>query len=111
MKRDANVYFEDILESIERIEEYTANKTKEDFIKDIQLQDAVIRRFAVIGEAIKNIPQEVKDQNPEIHWREIAAMRNILVHEYFGVALHRVWSTIKEDLPDLKNKIKNISEK
>lgn len=109
MKREADVYLEDILESIERIEGYILNKTKEDFIKDFLLQDAVIRRFAVIGEAINHIPQEIKTAHPEISWREISAMRNILIHEYFGVALSRLWIAIIEELPELKKNIKKLS--
>lgn len=110
MKRDVRVYLDDILESIEKIEGYTKNVSKEEFNKNYQLQDAVLRRIAIIGEAVKSIPQDLKDKHPEIPWREISGMRDILIHEYFGVMLERVWNTIKKDLLKLKDKIKRLIE-
>ena len=110
MKRDIWVYLDDIFESIERIEEYIKGKSKDDFVKDVLLQDAIIRRFAIIGEAIKQIPKDVKSQHPEINWREIAAMRNILIHEYFGIAFDRLWKAIVEDMPVFRDRMKNLSK-
>lgn len=66
MKRDVRVYIEDILESIEKIEHYTESITEEDFYRDTQIQDAVLRRLEIIGEAVKNVPQEFKDKYQEI---------------------------------------------
>ena len=110
MKRDLKVYVDDILESIEKIENYIHNVGEEDFSKNHQLQDAVLRRIAVIGEAVKHIPQDVKNRHPEIPWKEISGMRDILIHEYFGVMLHRVWSTLKKDLPKFKDEMKVLSD-
>ena len=95
MRKDAKTFVEHILECIELIEKYTRNKTKQDFLDSIQLQDAVIRRLEVIGEAVKSIPDEVKKRYPEIPWREIAGMRDVLIHEYFSVDLELTWETIK----------------
>ena len=109
MKRDYKVYLDDILESIEKIEDYAQGKNWSDFAKDTELQDAVLRSLEIIGEAVKHIPDEVKEKHSEVEWKKIAGARDIFVHEYFGVSLERIWDTVLKDLPKLKEQIKGLS--
>ncbi len=110
MKRDVRVYIEDVLESISAIEEYTQTLTEEEFYNNRQVQDAVLRRFEIIGEAVKNIDKNFKGKYPDIPWKSIAGMRDVLIHEYFGVNLKRVWNVIKTDVPILKQEFLRMRE-
>lgn len=108
MKKDPLIFIEHIVESIELLGKYLAHVSKERFLKSAQLQDAVIRRVEIIGEAVKNISKLVKDNYPEIPWRQISAMRNILIHEYFAVNLDIAWDTVKIDMPKLKRQLQKL---
>jgi uncharacterized protein with HEPN domain len=108
MKKDAKVFVEHILDSIKKIKEFTRGISKKKFEKDIKLQDALIRRIEIIGEAVKNLPVNFKDKYTEIPWTEIAGMRDKLMHHYFGIDLNTVWKTLKEDMPELEKVIEKI---
>ena len=99
MSRSDEVYLQDILESIEIILTYTEDKTEYEFVNDQMLQDAVTRRFEIIGEASTKISESIKDKNPGVQWRLMKGMRNKLIHEYFGVSAITIYSTVKLDLP------------
>jgi len=102
MKRDYVMFIEDILEAISKIEKYVENYTYVDFAGDAKTVDAVLMNFAILGEAVKHIPEEVKQRYPDVPWKKMAGMRDKLVHEYFGVQLDVIWETIKKDLPQVK---------
>jgi len=110
MTRDMRLYIQDILESMEAIEEYVQSTTEEQFYRNRQVQDAVLRRLEIIGEAVKNLDEDFRNRYPEIPWKKVAGLRDVLIHEYFGVSLKRVWRVIKIDLVDLKLQISRIWE-
>jgi len=102
MKREFGDYIQDIVDATSKGMRFVEDMKYEDFIHDDKTVFAVIRAIEVIGEAAKNIPDDVKDKYPEIPWREMAGMRNKLIHAYFGVDIKRVWKAIKEEIPPLK---------
>ena len=108
MIRDPQLYFDDILQAIQKIESFISGVSLVDFRKDVKTQDAVIRNFEIIGEAAKNIPEEIKSKFPEVSWRSAGDMRDFLIHEYPNVVVDIVWRTAKDDLPDLKKRINFI---
>ncbi|WP_299289924.1 DUF86 domain-containing protein [uncultured Mucilaginibacter sp.] len=108
MSRSDLVYVHDIIESIGIIVDYVEGKTEDDLINNIMLQDAVIRRFGIIGEASSKISKQFKVQHPDIPWRLIKAMRNKLIHEYFGISAKTIFATVKTDLPVLKEQLQNL---
>ncbi len=111
MKKEPLIFIEHIMDAIENIESYMKNVSKEMFSRNIQLQDAVVRRIEIIGEAVKNLSRDFTNKHQNIPWRDIAGMRDKLMHRYFGVDLEVVWKTVKEDIPELKKTIGQILNK
>ncbi len=110
MKKDLNIFLNDILEAIKLIETYLENKTKKDFLESIQLQDSVIRRLEIIGEAVKSIPIKIRESYPKILWKDFAGLRDVLIHRYAEIDLILTWETIKKDLPQLRDLIIKIKK-
>jgi len=106
--KDVKVFLEHILESINLISAYVSQLSKDDFLDSHQVQDAVIRRLEIIGEAVKNLPLGFRKRHAEVPWRQIAGMRDVLIHGYFGVDLELTWKVVREDLPELEQKIARI---
>ncbi len=108
MKKDFSIYLEDIIKSISHIEKYTQNVSFKHFEEDIYMQDATIRRFQIIGEAVKRIPEDFKQTHSNIPWKLATGMRDVLIHNYNEVNLDRLWKTIIEDLPPFKKYIEEL---
>lgn len=102
MSRSIELYLDDILESIEKIQRYTANMSKATFVADERTFDAVAHNLQIIGEAVKNIPIEIRSLYPEIEWRKIAGLRDILAHAYFSIDDEIIWDVVQSKLTPLQ---------
>ncbi|MCX6666236.1 MAG: DUF86 domain-containing protein [Euryarchaeota archaeon] len=111
MPRDSKVFLKDILQAIERIEEYAGDFSFEDFCDNHLVQDGVVRNLEIIGEAVKHLPKEIEKKHPQVEWRKIAGLRDILIHAYFGVDRDIVWDVIVHKIPELKKQVSLILKK
>jgi len=108
--RNYKLYLKDILKAMEAIEGFVEGMEFEDFKRDDKTSSAVIRKFEIIGEAAKNIPETIKQKYSIVPWREMAGMRDKLIHFYFGIKYELVWRTIKDVIPQIKPLIRKILE-
>lgn len=111
MKKNPAVFLKHILESIEWIEKDTKDFSEETFDANVPMQDAVVRRLEIIGEAVRNMSEDLKNEYTTVPWQDISDMRNELIHHYFGVDLHTVWKVVQNDLPPFKEQIEDILKK
>ena len=109
--RDYKLYLDDMLEAATRIEKYTKGFSLEKLKKDNLTIDGVVRNLEIIGEAVKNIPSNIKDKCPAIEWKKIAGLRDILAHEYYGIDLEILWDIIENKLPALKKELARLIKK
>ncbi|MBN1114241.1 MAG: DUF86 domain-containing protein [Oligoflexia bacterium] len=107
--RDYNLYIKDIINSVDSINSFIAGMDFHDFINDDKTFSAVIRKLEIIGEASKKIPAHIKKKIDNIPWKKVAGMRDVLIHDYFGVDDKLVWETIKNDLNILISELKKLN--
>lgn len=110
MKKDPVIFLLHILESVELVEKYLSGIEEKEFLKSLILQDSVARRLEIIGEAVAHLTPGFRKKYVKVDWKTIKNMRNLLIHEYFGVNLKVVWNTAKYDLPKLRREIEKIVE-
>ena len=108
MPRDYKVYLDDILEAATKIRDYTKGLTLEGLKGDAKTLDAVVRNLEIIGEAAKKVPEEIRRGCPDVEWKRIAGLRDMLIHEYFGIDVNIVWDIIRNRLSPLERQIKKI---
>src|SRR4030066_2480368 len=106
--RNDLAYLRHIADAISDIKRFMKNVTKEEFLENREKQYAVLRALEIIGEATKNLSKEMKAEHSEIQWKDIAGMRDKLIHEYFGVNLNLVWETVKKNIPELEKQISEM---
>lgn len=111
VKREFILYLEDMLQSMERINEYLGDLDFRKFKINYLVVDAIIRNFEIIGEASKNIPNDIQKKYPKIPWRKMVGLRNLIAHEYFGIDYEMIWEIAKNNLPQNRNDLKIMIEK
>ncbi len=110
MPRDYRVFLDDILEAVTKVPEYTAGFSDEQFFADRKTVEAVVWNLQIIGEAAKKVPEEIRSRYPDLPWRDMAGLQDIIVHQYFGIKLDVIWKIVQNDVPVLGNGIRGILE-
>ena len=108
MSRSAKILLGDILEAAGLLAKYTSGLTLDEFAENIEKQDSVARRLEIIGEAVKGLPQDLRDRYPEVPWRDITGARDVLVHEYFRIDIGLAWDMVQKDIPKLAAQVERV---
>jgi len=107
-KRHYSLFFEDTIDAMNKIESYIKDLDYDSFSQNNMIIDAVVRNLEIIGEAIKNIPDNIIDKYPDIPWKRMIGLRNIVIHAYFGIDLENIWKIITDNIPEVKPEIVKI---
>lgn len=110
MSRETDLYLDDIIDAVENILAYTSGIDYDDFISNRMCIDAVIKNLLVIGEAVKKIPEDIKSEHPSVDWRNIAGLRDVLIHAYFRIDNDLIWDIIQNKLKNLRDEVLKIYE-
>ncbi|MBS4218318.1 DUF86 domain-containing protein [Bacillus sp. FJAT-49711] len=108
MQREPRVFLEDILSASVKVEKFTKGLVYDDFIDNDLIADAVIKNILVIGEATKNIPVEIRKMNPQVEWRKMAGMRDMMIHGYFTINYRIVWDVVQNKIPILRQQVEEL---
>lgn len=108
MHREPKVFLEDIIFASNKVLKYTKGLSYDDLMDNDLVSDAVIKNILVIGEATKNIPDEIREANPNIEWRKMAGMRDMMIHGYFSINYRIVWDVVQDKIPTLKKQVEQL---